>query len=126
MGNRKHERKPVSIPVQIDFDMESLKSEPLLGQLCDISEGGAGVEIDLGLLPISCYLAEKELSGRLTVLIPDSAKAETLQVQTVWAKTHGGPPALRVGLRFLRAPEVTQRVREVMRCLPLRPTLIFA
>lgn len=73
----------------------------VMGDLMDVSEGGAAMEISSLDAPLVRHLREREVAGILHVLLPDGETVVELAVATVWLVEHafGRNHRLMVGVR---------------------------
>lgn len=127
MSNRKFERKPTKAKVHIVFPQSPVDALLVCGELVDISEGGAGLEMEDSRDTIE-RVQQLQLTGELTLQLPDAGDMETLPVQSVWVEKR--EPAtdsrLRAGFRFAGSPDTIDRIRKLISLLPMRPAVVFA
>ena len=127
MSNRKFERKSTTARVHILFPKSPVDALLVCGELVDISEGGAGLEVDDTPEAME-RIHGLQLTGELTLQLPDAGAMETLAVQSVWVEKHEPTTDSRVraGFRFSSHPDAIDRIRKLISLLPQRPHAAFA
>jgi len=99
---RKLHRKPATAPTRLCFDSPPAPDEELHGEMVDLSDGGAAIEILTRDRETVDVLRRENLAGSVTVLLPDGVQTAQVRVETVWAVEHafGGIERFLVGVRF--------------------------
>jgi hypothetical protein len=121
VGNRTHERRPVSVPIVLAIENAPSGLEAVQGELIDISEGGAGVVLQM---PESAREGLLNNASQITLLRPEQSKVGRLPVEAVWVNVPE-PDTLRSGFRFIDEPGLSQRVNELLNAFPNRSKPLF-
>lgn len=122
MGNRKHERRPVSVQVVLAVENASPGLETVEGELIDISQGGAGVILHV---PASAREDFLKNTSQLTLLRPEQQRMGRFPVEAVWVDEPDETHASRSGFRFVEEPGIAHRVAEFLTTVPTRPKPLF-
>ena len=99
---RHAERRPALAPARLVIKGEGPASgQELVGDVVDISLGGAAMEISDVDNPLMKILRQHDLKGELHVLMPDGNQVITIPAETVWVVEHifGAINRMIVGLR---------------------------
>jgi hypothetical protein len=101
-SRRKLRRKPAAAPARLCFDSPPAPDEELHGEMLDLSDGGAAIEILTRDRPTVDMLRRGNLAGAMTVMLPDGEQTAEMRVETVWAVEHafGGIERFLIGVRF--------------------------
>jgi hypothetical protein len=120
---RRHPRKSAAAPARLDVACPGEPPQELLGDLLDVSEGGASMDVTTRQSPVLDRLRTGNLSGRLHVLLPDGVNVTDFAVETVWLVEHsfGSIQRFILGMRILPGEESRGQVRQLLETLPDLP-----
>ena len=101
---RQTERRPALAPARLvvtERNGDNVSEQELMGDVVDVSLGGAAMEISDANSPLLKVLRERDLKGELHVLMPDGNQVLTIPAETVWVVEHmfGAIHRMIVGLR---------------------------
>jgi|GEM_PF-6437469 len=84
---RQTERRPALAPARLvvtERNGDNVSEQELMGDVVDVSLGGAAMEISDANNPLLKVLRERDLKGELHVLMPDGNQVLTIPAETVW------------------------------------------
>ena len=118
---RHAERRPALAPARLVVKGGGGTSDlELMGDVVDISLGGAAMEISDAKNPLMQSLRERDLKGELHVLMPDGKQVITIPTETVWVIEHvfGAIHRMIVGLRNDGSEAAQQASASLIAALP--------
>ena len=117
------ERRRALAPARLVVQGPDGMSGELRGDLLDISEGGASLEISNADEPLVQVLRQQELTGTLHVLLPDGEEVVELPMETVWLVEYifGGHHRLAVGMRTDGSEAAQAVALRLLQTLPVQP-----
>ncbi len=120
---RQHPRKAAAAPARLDVAGPGEPPVELLGDLLDVSEGGASMDVTTRKSPVLDRLRTDNLSGRLHVLLPDGVNVADFTVETVWFVEHsfGSIQRFILGMRILPDADTKRQVGQLLDSLPNLP-----
>lgn len=122
-NKRAQERRSALAPARLVPTGADSGSGEVLGDLMDVSDGGAAMEIANPDAPLSRQLREREVSGVLHVLLPDGDTVVEMAVRTVWLVEHafGSNHRLMVGMRIDGSPASLAAAQRLVESFPPPP-----
>ena len=118
---RHAERRPALAPARLVVkESGDISDQELMGDVVDISLGGAAMEISDATNPLMKVLRQRDLKGELHVLMPDGQQVITISVETVWVVEHifGAINRMIVGLRNDGSQAARQASASLIASLP--------
>ena len=118
---RHTERRPALAPARLVVkEGGEISDQELMGDVVDVSLGGAALEISDATNPLMEVLRARDLKGELHVLMPDGKQVLIIPAETVWVVEHlfGSIHRMIVGLRNDGSQAARQASASLIAALP--------